>query len=172
MNNQKQLDIVVKSLERVDESISKDILQMSINMSEIAIIQTFNQVALDLFTFMKNVIDRLGKEHIYKIAGYRALFDNAIKFNSKLPIDKFTLIVLEFAPEIYSQDEDCFLKMSIPDKNVKVGNSFGFIRSEEFKDLWKVLDKNNQESISEKVISLTTYAHAYLYKTIMNNRSK
>lgn len=87
----------------------------------------------------------------------------------KLPLDKFTLIILEFANEIYSEEENCFMDMTIPDAKLEVGNEFGLIRSEIFKSLWKILDKNHKQIIKEKIILLTTYAHTYFYKTVMAN---
>lgn len=168
-NNSEQLQVVVTSLEQVDPLINQSVKEMSDNMPEATIIRLFNQTSLDLFTIINIITDRIGKTEEYKLAGYKALFDNAIKINAKLPIDKFTLIILEFAPQIYSQDENCFLNMSIPDRRISVGNSFGFIRSEMFKNLWMVLNTSDREQVSEKVISLTTYAHAYLYKTVTKN---
>lgn len=159
------LQTVANSLERINSEINISIAQMAKSMTEASIIQAFNQVAIDLFVMVEKIILDIKKDKEYKLDSYRILFDNAIRINNRLPIDKFTLIVLEYAPEIYSKDENCFLKMSIPDKNISIGNTFGFIRSEMFKNLWIILPNNHKKVIIEKVISLTTYAHAYFYKT-------
>ncbi len=57
--------------------------------------------------------------------------------------------------------------MPIPNAQLEVGNEFGFIRSQMFKDLWKILGDKDKESIRSIIIMITTYAHAYLYKTIL-----
>lgn len=170
-NDNQQLEIVMQQLEKVNVETKSTIFQMSKGMSEAEIIQSFNQQASYLFNLMIAIIRRLGKESEYQVSGYKYLFDNAIKINAKLPVDKFTLIVLEFAPEIYREDENCFLNMSIPDKKCSVGNEFGLIRSEMFKNLWKIMSKDDRKAIADSVILLTSYAHAYLYKTILKNKS-
>ena len=164
-----QLDNVVKSLDRVPIDTRQMIFSMSKGMSELEIIQSFNQQALDMFILVISITKRTGKEKEYQFTGYKALFDNAVKINNKLPLDKFTLIILEFAAEIYAEEENCFLDMSIPDKEVNVGNEFGLIRSESFKILWKTLGRTDKEALKENIILLTTYAHAFLYKTLLKN---
>ncbi len=167
-NNSERLENVINSLERVPLETRKMTLAMAQNMSDIEIIRSFNQKALDLFNFMINVTKRLGKEKEYNnIKGYKTLFDNALKINAKAPLDKFTLIILEFAADIYAQDEDCFLKMTIPDTKVNINNEFGLIRSEMFKELWIASGKEEHDEVSDIVILLTTFAHAYLYKTVL-----
>lgn len=167
-NNNERLDNVIKSLDKVPIETRKMTLAMAQNMTEIEIIKSFNQKALDLFNFMIAVTKRLGKEkECSNVKGYKTLFDNALKINAKIPLDKFTLIILEFAAEIYAQDEDCFLKMTIPDTKVNVNNEFGLIRSEMFKELWLASGKRDHDEVSDIVILLTTFAHAYLYKTIL-----
>lgn len=167
---QERLENVVKSLDRVNQATKQAIFDLSCSMSEMEIVQRFNQQAHDLYTMMNKIIKKMEQVNEYKISGYKAIFDNAIKINAKLPIDKFTLLILEFAAEIYSEDEDCFLKMSIPDKKVSSGNEFAIIRSEKFKELWKVMCKHDQKLMTDNVILLTTYAHAYLYKTLLKNK--
>lgn len=164
-----QLDIVVKALEKVNNETNKMILQMCNGMNESEVIQSFNQQALDLFSKLLTITKRTGKESEYKVGGYKALFDNAIKINARLPLDKFTLVILEFAPDIYQENEDCFLNMSIPDANVKLGNEFSIIRSEMFKSLWKDLSKSDKAAVGEIIILMTTYAHIYFYKTLLLN---
>lgn len=166
---QLQLENVVKSLDRVPTETKQMIFDMSQGMKEMEIIQSFNQQALDMFTAVINVTKKLGKDKEYNFLGYKNLFDNAVQMNKKLPVDKFTLIILEFAAEIYAEQEDCFLTMSIPDKEVNVGNEFGMIRSETFKILWTTLNNTDKNILKEHIILLTTFAHAYLYKTIIKN---
>ena len=164
-----QLESVVQSLDRVPLETKQMIFNMSKGMSELEIIRSFNQQALDMFNLVISITKKVGKEREYQFSGYKALFDNAVKINNKLPVDKFTLIILEFAAEIYAEEEDCFLNMSIPDKEVNVGNEFGLIRSESFKILWKILNRPDKNLLKENIILLTTFAHAYLYKTILKN---
>ncbi|AVL93750.1 hypothetical protein mvi_390 [Megavirus vitis] len=161
-----RLEKVVYSLQKVNPAINKDILSMAQAMSDVQIIKLFNQDATDLFAEMSRIIKLLQKENECKVDSYKFLFETAIKINAKLPIDKFTLIILEYAAEIYGGDENVFLDMPIPDAKINVGNEFGLIRSEMFKSLWRILDRENKDIIKDKITSLTTYAHAYLYKSI------
>lgn len=164
--NSKEADII-NALDRVNPDTKQMIWNISRSISELEIIHAFNQITLDFCSIIIAITKKRGEDHKYKIAGYKVLFDNAIKMNVKMPIDQFTMVILRFAPEIYSENEDCFLNMSIPDKKLEVGNDFSFIRSEMFKSLWKVLDVADKSSVKEKLILLTTYAHAYLYKTVL-----
>jgi hypothetical protein len=167
---QQQLNRVIKALERVDPEINKAVYELSNGMSEMEIVQTFNQHTLDSFNSLINITKKMGKESIYKISGYKTFFENALKINAMLPIDKFTLIILEFAPEIYDENEEVFLKMTIPDAQIEVSNEFGFIRSELFKQLWLSLNKTDKDSVKDNIILLVTYAQAHLYKTLMKKK--
>ena len=169
--NRQKLEKVINALEKVNDETKTLILNMAKSMKEMVIIQSFNQSSLDLFTEILKITTRLGKEGEYKVGGYKAIFDNAIKINVKMPVDKFTLVILEFAPEIYSENENFILNMPIPDTQVGVANEFSMIRSEKFKNLWKTLGSNEKEILKEKIILLTTYAHAYFYQTVLKQGS-
>lgn len=164
-----RLNKVINNLEKVPLETRQMIFDMSCGMSDLEIIQSFNQQSYDLFTIVAMIVKKLGKDNEFKVVGYRAIFDNAIKINNRLPIDKFTLMILEYAAEIYAEQEDLFLNMKIPDKDVSAGNEFGIIRSEMFKSLWRLLDTQDKTKIKNILIPLTTYAHSYLYKTILKN---
>lgn len=166
------LENVIDSIDRVPLDVKQAIFSMSNEMGEMEIIQSFNQQAQDMFASVLYMTKKVNKDKEYNFSGYKVLFDTAIKHNNKLPIDKFTLIILEFAAEIYAGEEDCFLKMSIPDKEVKVGNEFGMIRSESFKILWKLLGRSDKKKLKDQIQSLTTFSHAYLYKTITKMASQ
>ena len=166
-DSNERLGKVVESLEKVTQGTKQMIFDMAKSLSELEIIQSFNQQSLDMFTIMIEITKRMGCEDKYKVTGYKVLFDNALKINAKLPVDKFTLIILEYAAEIYDEKEDCFLTMPIPDANVNVGNGFGIIRSEMFKNLWKQLGPTDKNLLKDNIILLTTFAHVYLYKTLL-----
>ena len=170
--NQQKLEKVINALEKINSETKTLILNMAKNMKEMVIIQSFNQSALDLFTEILKITTRLGKEGDYKVGGYKAIFDNAIKINVKMPVDKFTLVILEFAPEIYSENENFILNMPIPDTQVGVANEFSMIRSEKFKSLWKTLESKDKNVLKETIILLTTYAHVYFYQTILKQQSQ
>lgn len=165
-----QLEKIITSLEKVDKDLQNMILNMSKSLSDIEIIQTFNQGCIDLFTNIAAVVKKIGMEKEIKFGGYKLLLENAMKINAKLPVDNFTLVVLEFADHIYSGDETFFMDRSYGKAKVEVGNEFTFIRSEPFKHLWKDLDSKDKEMIKEKFILVTTYAHAYFFKTVLSNR--
>ena len=167
-----KLDKVVGALEKVNPETQKMILAMANQMSEMEIIAAFNQQALDMFTLVAGLTKKVGIDKEFQLAGYRNLFDNAIKMNAKLPLDKFTLIILEYAPEIYEEKEDCFLDMEIPDTDAKVGNEFAIIRSEMFKKLWRLSNTHDKEQIKNTVIPLTTFAHVHLYKTLSQHATR
>lgn len=160
-----KLNKVIHSLQKVPQETHLMVFNLANALSELQIIQSFNQSANDMFNTVLQITIELGKEKEYNVSGYKNLFDMALKHNIKLPIDKFTLIILEFAPQIYAKDENCFLTMTIPDKNVNVGNEFGLIRSEMFKKLWVVINSKQKAELVDKIILLTTYAHTYLYKS-------
>lgn len=163
----KQLTKVIESLDKIPEKTKQMIFSMSLSLRELEIIQLFNQQADDLFTLLIGITQKFNREREYNVIGYKALFDNALKLNAKLPIDKYTLIILEYAAEIYAENENIFMDMPIPDAKVNIGNEFGLIRSEMFKKLWVVINAEDKNKLKDSVILLTTYAHVYLYKTIL-----
>ena len=162
-----KINKVIASLEKVPDETKRIVLNISMNMSELDIIQAFNQQSRDLFDILDSITKKYDSQRDYKIDGYKMLFNNALKHNVKMPVDKFTLTILEFASDIYAENEDCFLNMKIPDTKVSVGNEFNFIRSEMFKSMWKAINGKDREILKDKVILLTTYAHAYFYKTVL-----
>lgn len=160
-----QLQRVIAALRRVDPEIQKQIKSMADKMRATDIIKLFNQDASDLFAMIAEVTRHHDDHEVYRLTGYKNLFDNAIKIKASFPVDKFTLIVLEYVNEFYDRDEDFFLSMEVPETKVTLGNEFGFIRTEMFRNLWKSLNKRQKNKMYDKLASLTTYAHAYFCKT-------
>lgn len=174
---QNSLSKVVKALERVSLDTSNMIAGMAKGMTEAEIINHFNQSAKDFFNTTISVTKRMGIAREYGGEAYLAIFENAIKMNGRMPIDKFTMLILEFAPEIYAEDENCFLDMEIPDRNlnemgapVTSDNEFSLIRSEKFKKLWKILSPADKETIKADIILLTTYAHTYFIYSLLKRK--
>jgi len=171
--SEQNLNKILESLNRVNDDTKKLIFDIATSMSEIELIQIFNHQTSDFFNAVHGMIRKMGKEREYTVGAYKALFDSAVKINAKKPIDKYALVILEYAAEIYQEDADCFLNMTVPDTTVvSVGNEFNLIRSEMFKTLWKQLNINDRDVIKEKMILLTTYAHAYFYKIILLNKKR
>ncbi|MEM0354155.1 MAG: hypothetical protein QXW79_01100 [Thermoplasmata archaeon] len=165
-----RLEKVVAALEKVDKGTNEMILKMAQDMMESEIIHLFNQTSLDLFNILQSVTKRIDTKDNHGISGYKSLFENAIKINAHAPIDNFTLFILEYAADIYSQNEKIFLNMTIPDVNVTVGNYFGVIRIDIFRKLWNKMTNTEKEMIKDKIILLTTFAHTYLYQSILKNK--
>lgn len=168
--NALRLERVVESLAKVPQETNQMIFQIANNTSELEIIQLFNQEARDLFNILADITRRYNCEKQYKIGGYSMMFEQALKVNHRLPLEKFSLIILEFAAEIYREDEDCFLKMEIPDKEISIDNEFGLIRSEMFKELWLIIDEKDKNVLKERVVELTCRAHTYLYKSLLKQK--
>lgn len=167
---------VVGALERVNPETSKMVLGMAKGMTEVEIISQFNQAAQDFFNTTISVTKRMGTSREYGGEAYLTMFQSAIKMDAKMPIDKFTLTVLEYAPEIYAEDEDMFLNMDIPDGDLKqmgapaADNEFSLIRSEKFKKLWKILSVADKEQIKANLILLTTFAHTFFIYSLLKRK--
>lgn len=154
------------ALSQIDPSINQGILDMARGLSKQEIINLFNQSAMDFFATAIYVTTQMKREKEFGFAGYETIFSTTLKINAQLPIDKFTLIILEHAPDIYDANETHFLRMHIPNGEIKTSNAFSIIKSDEFKKLWCVLQPSDKEKVKEHIISLTTYAHAFFYKLI------
>ena len=127
-NTSSRLEKVIKSLEKVNNETKQIIFNMAKNMSELEVIQSFNQNSLDFFNLTTSITTRIGVENECKMGGYKNLYDHTLKLNVKMPIDHYTLIVLEYAAEIYSENEDFFLTKQMGDATLEVGNDlFRFI---------------------------------------------
>lgn len=162
----KKMELIAESLSKVDNEINQGIMDYAQSLSEKEIIILFNQTALDFFNFAIEGTRRLKREREFGFSGYLNLYERAVKANMEVPIDQFTVIVLEFAHDIYNKNENFFLDLHIPDAELKDENKneFNIIRSDEFKKLWKVLDEKDKNEVIQKIIALTTYAHTYFYK--------
>lgn len=163
-----QLQKVQLALEKVNDQTKQMVYDMATGMSSLEVMQSFNQEVYDFFALLINITRRLRVDKEYKIDAHNAFFEKAVKTNVSLPIEQFTLIILEFAPEIYIENEECFMNMYIPDTKLEAGNEFNIIRSEHFKELWKKLNLEDKTSLKDKIILLTTYAHTYFYQTIIS----
>lgn len=160
------MERIMTALKRVDVDVNQGILTMINLLTEREIINLFNQSANDFFTTAIDITIQMKIENKFNFSGYKNIFESTLKVNATLPIDKFTIIILEYAPDIYDANEQYFLNMDIPDGEIKTENAFSIIRSSEFKEVWKILSLANKAIIKEKITSLTTYAHAYFYKII------
>lgn len=159
--------IIADSLKRVNDKTTNIILEMSQQMSNNEVISLFNQAALDFFQTLLRITQAMGKENEYGITKYLSLFRTAADMNKRLPIEKFTTTILEYAAEIYAEDETTFLDMEIPDTEVGSGNEFNIIRSGKVKELWKAGSRENKELVKEKIIALTTWCHVYFIQKIV-----
>ena len=171
-NKSAKLQKVVDSLNKVSPEINQLAFAMSNSMSDLILVNLFNQTALDLFGAIDGITKSNPNGPKCDISTHKLFFDQAIKINNKLPIDKFSINILEFADYIYSEDDAYFLQMTIPDGKLSLGTEFNLIRSETFKQLWLSLSDNDKTELKEKIILLTSYAHAFFYKTVMNNRQQ
>lgn len=157
--NRKQLILVGQKLSQVPDNAKNMAINLSKNMKKEETINYFNTSAHKLFEKMLMLERKLNVS--CDVKGYNFLFNKAVKINMKLPIDKFTLIILEYAPEIYSEDHDQILAIPVPDINVNVDNEFSIINSQMFKDTWKLLSKSDQDDLFDIITELTVYAHVY-----------
>lgn len=163
------LERVAAALDRVDEDTKRDAYEMAKSMPSIEVMKGFNQSAIDLFSTMDNFCRKLKLGKKYDVSGYRELLTFAIKQNVKIPINKFTLIILEYAPEIYAEEVDKFLGMEIPVTEVKMGNAFSVIKTETFKEMWRLSSKEDKNYVGKIFINMTFYAQVYFYQTIISN---
>jgi len=159
--------LIANSLKRVNDKTTNIVLDMAKQISKDEVISLFNQAALDFFQTILKITQEMGQEREYGIKGYLKLFETAVGINRGLPIDQFTATILEYAPEIYAEEEDTFLDMDIPDAEIKSGNEFNIIRSGKIKNLWKTGSPENKELVKEKIITVTTWCHVYFIQKIM-----
>jgi hypothetical protein len=169
INKQRQMEKISSALEKVSDEINQMAWNLAKEIPNSDIIQTFNQETCDLFEILIGTINTLGVSRECNINGHKIIFENALKINIGLPIEQFTFIVLQFAPEIYDEKETFFLEMKIPNQKVQNGNEFSLINSEAFKKLWLLLNHDSKQEIKDKIILMTTYAHAYFYKVIIKS---
>lgn len=160
-----RLGRVFEAMRRLDTEIRERILEMTRRLETNAIIRLFNQNASDLFSLIKSLTKDNTNPEIYNLSAYQNLFATAIKLKASFPIDKFSVLVLEYVNEIYARDEKLFLDMEVPVTKVAIGsNEFGFIKTQMFKDLWTSLDAKNKDLVYNKITSMTTFAHSYFYR--------
>lgn len=171
MSDSKTLEKIANALEKVPIDTNNMVMEMAKSMSDTEIIRQFNQYSLDFFGALIEITRSLGKLKECGFEAYNQFLHIAIKTDAKMPIDQFSVVVLEFAPSIYREDEDMFLGMNIPDSQMHgqfANNEFSIIRSDKFKNLWRSLSDAHKEEIKTHVINLTISAHAFFYQNIIN----
>ena len=171
MSKENKMEKIAEALATVDSRINQAMYETAQNMQHYEITNLFNQAALDFFNLAISITHKKKLNNEYNFSGYMKLFETALKINVDLPIDRFTMIILEFAPDIYNENEKIFLDMEIPDGKINVGNEFDIIRSKEFQKLWKILNQTEKEDVKEKIVSLTTYAHIFFYRLLIDKQS-
>ena len=168
-DKQKHLLAVVEALNTVHPDTIKMVKNIARGLSDIEIVHQFNQAAQDFFKLLTRLTRETGQTDDYGVAGYMKLFNHAIGIRKDWPIDKFTLLILEFAPQVYEEDEAFFLNCKIPETQVKVTNEFGIIKTEMFKQLWIKTTDQNRTALKDVILLLVTYAHAYFIKAVNSN---
>lgn len=155
------LNDVKTAILSLEPGINQMIGKMIEKMPDSVIIQRFNQAAQDFFALLTRFITKTGNPDAYNLRGYVNLFNHAIENRPDWPIDKFTLMILKFAPQVYNEDDDFFVNIEVPETQVKVTNEFGIIRTEMFKQLWLKAPESDRKLVRASCKLLTTYAHAY-----------
>ena len=165
----KQMEQIAESLAKVDQIITESIWEMAQGMDTYALGISFNQSAMDFFNSAIKITNRRSLEKKFGFSAYLSLFEISLKGDKRVPVDQFTFLILRFAPDIYNGSEQMFLDMHIPDGKVKSGNGFNIVQSQEFKNLWKILNKVEKDEIKEHITSLTTYSHAYFVRLLLES---
>lgn len=170
MSKPTTLEKIVNALQKVPDEINAEILKMANTMTEAQIITQFNQQSLDFFNCAVDVTKSMNKVKEYGFEAYLQFYHLAIKSDARMPIDQFCMVVLEFAPSIYNEDEDMFLNMNMGDAQLQEqfgNNEFSMIRSDKFKNLWKTLSVEHKNRIKDHLIHCTSSAHAFFYKSVL-----
>lgn len=165
----KTMTNVIKALQSVSEEKQIMARRIAQGYSAAEIVTKFNQAGKDFFALLQRIIRETGSKKDYNVAGYEKLFHHAIGIRQDWPIDKFTLMILQFAPQVYEEDEQFFLSVEIPDQNVRINNEFGIIKTEAFKELWLTTTDSNRDDLKDQCLLLVSFAHAYFLKMIRSS---
>jgi hypothetical protein len=143
---------------------------MSKSMSDVEIIMRFNQMMSSLFTFLIDKTKPLPNYKDYDFDIYFKLMEKSISINTKFPIERFCLIVLILAPQIYEKNENFFLNYKL-NAQIKTSfsnqNEFSIFESEKFKELWKIMDTESKNRFVDDFTLLTVFAHTYFLQVVM-----
>lgn len=165
----KTMSNVIKALQTVAADKQLMARRIAQGFSAAEIVSKFNQAGKDFFVLLKHIINEVGENKDYNLNGYEKLFHHAISIRQDWPIDKFTLMILQFAPQVYEEDEQFFLSVEIPDQNVRINNEFGIIKTEAFKELWLKTNDNRRDELKDNCLLLVSFAHAYFLKMIRSS---
>lgn len=176
-----QINKIGDALSKVPPEYAEAAVSLANSLEKVELGVSFNQTAMDLFDLAVKISTKRKIEEKLKMSGHRSIFEAAAaKIGKTIPISKFSFAILEFAPEIYNENDDFFLNMKVPDTidvDKEVGatdagttksnsNDLNIINTQEFKELWKKLNNKEKRAIRENVIKLTLYSHAYFISYI------
>lgn len=156
---------IINSINKIDERTLQDINDLSDSMTEMEIVKSFNQCAVELYDILLKLANKHRMTKILDIDSYQILFNTSVKINYRLPIQKYVENILQFAYEIYNDKEEEILGMESSDEQINVGDQSGIIQIDIIKKLWKLLNDDDREVLKRSIIGLTTYSHAFFYKT-------
>jgi hypothetical protein len=159
---------VIESLKNVDKDINDSAITMAKTINETELVDLFNHHTNDFFNTLHTITNVLNVNKECNLHGYHSMFSSTIRVNKKLPIDHFSASILEFANDIYNENEEFFIGMNVPNKQINSGGEFNIIKTDALKNIWKKTNSGQKDIIKEKIISITLYAHAYVYKIAMN----
>jgi hypothetical protein len=157
---------VIAAIKRVQPSRNADTLALSNTMTKREIVSSFNQSIFDMFEEISKFLKKYNFSGDADMASYKSLFEKATKANACLPIEKFTMSILVFAPEFYDEKEDFFLELKIPHLQVNTDTGFDVIKSELFRNLWKSMITEDKYVLRDRIMNVVLYAHCYFYKLI------
>lgn len=163
---------IIDALDRVDEETTDLVISLANRKSDIDIMSEFNQLSVQVLEDLERIGKKYGCEGVCNMKHHRETLEHALKINARLPIDKFSVLILLHAAEVYNEEEKYFMELPMPDVDAKAGNKFTVIKCEPFKDVWKLLDKRDKRMVVDKTILLTTWAHAYFIKNVLSSLKK
>ena len=177
--SEEQLQEMVNVLSKLPKEIKLHNKKLAETTSRQDIISTFNQYVIDFFDLLIKIIDKVNEKantkENYGAESYKMVFEQALTFGAHLPIDNISSRLLLVADKIYNNDEQFFLNFELKESvdiqldknNNNKSYKFDIFDSDKFKELWKQLKPSYREKLFEKLILLTTYAHAYVFKLLI-----
>lgn len=158
--------LVAQVLSDLPNELKSMATEMAHSMSDVEIVMRFNQMITSLFTLIINKTKPLPNYKEFNFEIYFKLLEKSISINTSFPIERFCLIMLIFAPQIYEKNENFFMNYNL-NAHIKVSqNEFSIFESQKFKDLWHTLDVDAKNKFIDDFTLLTIFAHTYFLQRV------
>lgn len=157
MEGQETINNIIASLQKVDEAIINNVINIKNKTKKEDLVNSYNDKAYNFF----DLVYTYTKNKSFKL--YKSQLEQAIQLNRTNAIKHIGLYTLLYADKIYTKNSEYFLKLDIPDHK---NSDYNILQTSEFKLMWLNCTEQQKNKIMSCMVDLIVLSHAYFLHLI------